>query len=198
MHPVDRVHLPAKGVSIGHLLMETAMIVFSVLLALSLESWREHRKQQALAHEALVNVRAELAHNIAAITAQLPRQRQVAEDLQAALRDLAAKQQPLPAQAPLNPPLLTAAAWQAAMTTQAVSHMDFRTVQKLASVYETQKWMDRIEDGWLRFVTAPHGGNPEAERQWLRSMQFVVLVYIETEQSLAAKAQQAISALPAD
>jgi type II secretory pathway pseudopilin PulG len=198
MHPVERIHLPAHGVSLGHLLLETVMIVFSVLLALGLESWREHRVQRARAHQALVAVRSELTHNIEAIEAQLPKQREVLEGLEAAARDLGTGGKTAPVNVPLRPPIFTGAAWQAAVTTQAMSHVDLRVIQTVAGVYEGHRWMDRIEDDWLRTMTAPRSGSPAGEQQWLRSMQFVVSVYMELEEALAAKAKAAVTVLPAD
>lgn len=197
MHPVERVHLPERGISVGHLLLEMVMIAFSVLLALGLESWREHRSQQGLAHEALVNVRNELAHNIGAIDAQLPKQREVLDKLRAALRELDAEGKTSAVQAPLRPPLLTAAAWQAALSTQAVSHIDLDTIQAVAGVYEAHRWLDRIEDSWFRLATTPRSNDLATERQWLRSMEYVFLVYIEVEEGLAATTKGVVAVLPA-
>ncbi len=197
MHPIEQRHLSGERLSIPRLLLETGMIVFGVLLALGLESWHEHRKQEAVAHQALVGIRSELAFNVGAIEAQLPKQREVLEGLQLELRELDTKRATSLAVAPLRPPLLTTAAWQAAMATQALSRVDLGTIQAIAGAYEAQRWMSRIEDRWVELITAPSGESAEAERHWLGSMQMVMAIYGELEQALVAKSKAAMARLPA-
>jgi hypothetical protein len=94
MHPVERPHLPTGRVPLARLALEAVMIAFGVLLALSLESWNEHRKERALAREALANIRVELISDRERIQAQLPKQEEMAQDLREFREDLKAGKRP--------------------------------------------------------------------------------------------------------
>jgi hypothetical protein len=196
VHPVERPHLPTGKVPLGRLALEALMIAFGVLLALSLESWQEHRKEQALAREALANIRVETARVAERVRAQLPKQQEVAASLQAFRDDLAAGKRPPTPEPVLYPPGLSTAAWSTAMSTQALAHMDFQTVQALATFYETQRWLDRLEDAWMRLITEPHGSTPEADRQWAGAAVYTLRSYIEIENSLLNRAEELRSLLP--
>jgi hypothetical protein len=74
MHPVEKRHWNFHPRSLGKILLEMAMIVFSILLALGLESWNAGRHERRLANEALVNIRTEMLENGAAVRAAIPRQ----------------------------------------------------------------------------------------------------------------------------
>ena len=196
VHPVEKPHLPAGKVSLGRLALEAVMIAFGVLLAMSLESWRESRGHRQLAEEALANIRTEIARDAERIRRQIPEQQKTADALGAFLDQLDAGRHPPEPHLALNPPMLSAAAWNTAMSTQALAHMDFGTVQALAVFYESQRWLDRIEDAWLRQITELRGSSPQVERQWADSMRNTMLGYIEIERILLAQAERVTRATP--
>lgn len=172
------------------------MITFGVLLALSLESWNEHRNLRRLAHEALVHIRIEMTHDAERLRKQMPEQQKVADGLRTYLADLeAAKQAAVPHLA-LHPAGLSSAAWKSAMATQALAHMEFRTVQSLAGFYEMQDWLERIENTWLRLITEPQGDTAEAQQQWASTMLNTMLGYLEIEGILLAQAEATLPHLP--
>jgi hypothetical protein len=173
------------------------MIVFSVLLALSLESWKERGQQKALAREALANIRVELESNIAAIEAQRPRQQQLIDGLQRQLEDPTGGSAQLREFEPLYPPSLSSAAWEAAMSTQVMVHAGFGTVQALARFYEAGKWLDRIEDSWLSLVTDARGSDTDDAQRRLGTMLYLAQSYVEMEDALTRRARDALSAIPA-
>jgi len=190
VHPVERPHLPAGKVPFGRLVLEATMIAFGVLLALSLGSWHEHRQQQALAREGMERIRTELASNAERIERSLPRQREVAAALQAFQDSLAAGADPQVPRLALHPPLLSTAAWNTAMSTQALAHMEFRTVQGFAAFYEMLRWLDRLEDMWLRVISEPRGETGDIRQQWAGSMTNTMLATIEIESALLAGSKE--------
>lgn len=196
LHPIERPHLPAGKVAIGRLALEAAMIAFGVLLALSLESWNEHRKERAQAHEALVNIRKEIAGNVEQIRRQIPRQEQVVAALRAYEDSLAAGKKPSGPHVGLYPPFLSSAAWSTAMSTQALAHVELGKVQKLAAFYDARRWLDRIEDTWLRLMTEPRADTREANQQWASTLRYTTTGYIEIENVILTQAEQAISGEP--
>lgn len=190
MHSVERAHLHEGRISLGRLALEAAMIGFGVLLALSAESWREHRREQALAREALASIRAEIAAGAERIRQQIPRQHEVVRALETYEKRLENGERPDRPHLALYPAMLSAAAWNTALSTQALSHMELRTVRALASFYEARPWLDRIEDTWLRLVTEPGGTTPAAEQYWASSMRNTLLGYVEIESMLVTAAER--------
>jgi hypothetical protein len=198
MHPVERVHIPSKP-SAGRLLLEMAMIVFSVLLALSLDSWREHRKERSLAREALLAIGAEIETDLDGIEKQRPAQERLAADLEQSVRQFKAGHTPDTPMVALHPAAFTSAAWNSAISTQAVAHMDLSTVQALSRFYDAQKWMDRVEDSWIRIVAGPAGADRASQLQSLEARLYLIRTYLEIEQHLTevgAKAREAIPGAP--
>ena len=196
VHPVERPHLPAGRVPLARLVLEAAMITFGVLLALSLESWLEHRKLRALAHEALVHIRIEMSHDAERLRKQMPEQQKVADSLRAYLEELGAGKHPELPHLALHPAGLSTAAWSSAMATQALVHMEFRIVQSLAGFYEMQEWLERIENTWLRLITEPPGSSVEDQQQWASTMLNAMLGYLEIEGVLLAQAEATLPRLP--
>ncbi len=63
MHPIEKRSLEHKPFHWLTFLLEMVMIVFSILLALNLESWREGRKEREQARIALQNISSEIRQN---------------------------------------------------------------------------------------------------------------------------------------
>ncbi len=195
VHPVERVHLASGSLSFRHLLIDAAMIVFSVLLALSLESWHERHAQRELARHALENIRAELTYDLSRIDAGLVRHQEVVDHLSTELAGLDAGTWPK-AEEPLYPTALYNSAWTAAMSTGTIAHMDLATVQAASRFYEINGWKDRIEDSWIRLMTTS-AADKTAMRQRLTSLQYLARTYMEVEQELKKAAEEALKAIPA-
>lgn len=120
-------------------LFESALIVFSVLLALAVDQWRENRDVAARARQA-----------IAAITTELQANRRAAENarnfhqgLHDRLKEIAGRQQiPTAAEAAngmFNPAPLLQTAWSAAREARALDSLPYDLVLKLSRVYEWQQ-----------------------------------------------------------
>ncbi len=179
------------------------MIAFGVLLALSLESYAEHRKLQRQAHEALTHIRAEVVHNAGIIRGQLPVQTQVADSLRSFQDCVAAWRQnrragnePTLPRVSLSPAILSTASWQAAMSTGALAHIDFRTVQALSRYYEAMQWLRRIEDRYLESLARPVGDRIEDQAERANSLRLLMLGYIEIEQALVNASETLAPELP--
>lgn len=143
-------HLPSNHkLSVGHLLIEVVMIVFSILLPLSLESWHEQRKQHELTAAALRAIRTELEANKRAIDASLPLQRAQLASLQ---KFVDATDQPLRLTTGITPPVHMSSAFETANTTGALNTVGFDAVLAISRAYAARRWMARIEDSWVRVV----------------------------------------------
>ncbi|MEJ2218763.1 MAG: hypothetical protein P8099_19425, partial [Gemmatimonadota bacterium] len=121
---------PRERLPWAELLIEAALVVLSVLLALGLNSWRQHRTDQALADQAVRNLAREIRQNRAEVEKALPYHKTLLDTLGSA-----------------HPPLGIAArpayvqnnAWQVAQSTGAVPYMDFPLVAAASAIQETQR-----------------------------------------------------------
>ena len=82
MHPIEKRSLEHKPFHWLTFLLEMVMIVFSILLALNLESWREGRKERELARSALQNIGSEIRQNRKALSTVIPLHHKFTADLQ--------------------------------------------------------------------------------------------------------------------
>jgi len=119
-------------------LVESALIVFSVLMALAVDQWRETRATEVRAREAVAAITAELQANRKAAE----RARDFHRGIHATLKSLASEKQ-LPGPeiylgGMFNPARLVETAWTAAREAGAIDAMPFPVVLKLSRVYEWQ------------------------------------------------------------
>lgn len=190
MHHVEKPKLEHQRITIGHLLLEAGMIVFSILLALSLESWREMRKHDTIAREALVKIKVELARNVAEINRILPIQKASIEEL-AKLRDIVKtrKKNNIQMKTGLQAPVLSRAAWDSAMATQALAYMDFDTVLALSEIYNSHKWLERLEDQLVRVLVDPSSHADSAVPRLIDSLKNTLGAYVNLEEEIVQLSQ---------
>lgn len=125
--------------------VESVLIVFTVLLALAVNEWREGRRQAQVVDRAIENVRNEIEHNKAEVEQTLPYHNELIE----AVSDWMERDEPggrapvetLKELAPrgLFPPLLKDAAWESAVFTRTVNDFPYELVLTLSTVYEAQE-----------------------------------------------------------
>jgi len=107
------------------LLIETLLVVLSVLLALGLNSWRENRSHEELAKRALKSVVGEISTNCSRINGFQEYHKEVAtgeresEGLQIGL--------------------IQNSAWDAARSTGAIAFIDFETASVIEQIYVAQE-----------------------------------------------------------
>lgn len=146
---IDRRHAPHKlREALLRILVESSLIVLSILLALAVNEWRQKRADTALAETALGNFATELRHNRDAVETVLPYHREISkrlEDLLAHPEKVAAESDDLIsllstiAPAGVQPPDLRTTAWETALATNALLHLDYETTFRLAGIYEGQR-----------------------------------------------------------
>lgn len=132
---------------IQRILVESALIVFSILLALGVNSYVDTRKEHRLTERALRGVHDEIATNLRAIRDvrsyhdTLGRQTHLADSLHQAT-SYAAFASHVPAWSGLHNPELDNTAWESALTLGTVANMGYDTVRVLSSLYAKQAKFD--------------------------------------------------------
>lgn len=194
MHHVEPPKLEHRRITFGHLILEAAMIMFSILVALSLESWHEQRKHKTIAQDALAKIRAELARNVDEIGKVISKQKAAIEELTRIEEIIKSKKKSnIQMQTGLEAPVLSRAAWDSAMATQALAYMDFDTVLSLSEIYNSQKWMERLEDQMVRIVMDPSSHTQDQVPHLVTSMKNTLIAYIGIEDEIVKLSQKQIS-----
>jgi hypothetical protein len=156
LHPHKPQLTEGHRLSIGRIVLEVTMIVFSILFALFLESLHERAKQKELAATALERIQAEIESNAEAIRQRLPLHEQ-----ELAIFTARAQNPDTVVAVPdgitlgLNPPLLYSTAFETASSTQALTHMDFDLALAVSKAYTSQRRMALIENNWMSVYLSP-------------------------------------------
>lgn len=124
------------------ILIESFLIALSILLALGVDDWKKERENQQLVREALANFEREIRQNKANIERRLPHHVRLRESLIVVnpkeVHTLQELRQKVDFQG-LQVAFLVDTAWQTALTTNALTHMDYETVSRLSLIYTLQQ-----------------------------------------------------------
>lgn len=126
---------------LGRSLFEMALVVISVLLALTVENWREDREKAALTQSVLSALAQELEANRAAIDEALPFQDRNSQAFREALtRYEASKEFVFPEEARSRSAAVrfSSAAYESAVIAQVLPRIKVDTLLKLSRVYAEQ------------------------------------------------------------
>jgi len=145
------------GAWLPRALVESVLIVLSILLALGLDEWQEDQEIQELIDRSVVNFSNELARNksrIEDISAYHQGVRAVLDKLskQPDTTSLIAFRNIMDA---MQPVVLTNSAWQTAVATGVLGRMDFELVSALTLTYNTQSRFDGKYNSILLSLLSP-------------------------------------------
>jgi hypothetical protein len=139
------------------LLLESALIVASILLAFALNGWWEARQERRLAARALASFEQEVRQNRENLLAVMPYHRHLhilfSELSVAGAVTTFDDVRYLEGFEGWQPPVLTSTAWSTAIATGALAHLDYDTVREISALYALQDRFVRHSDG--TFLTAP-------------------------------------------
>jgi hypothetical protein len=177
--PRMRDHLRTK---LPEILLEAGSVVLAILLAFAVDEWREERSQRAMAERARRTIVAELRANRDELKGTYGQNEGVLATVEREIADLEKKQlNSLTTTVHLSQ--LSAAAFQAAQSTQAIQFVDFDWLVSVGRVYELQKTYGLAQDAALDEVSVSGGALASGE-QPLRVMQRI-RSRIRTSQQLA-------------
>lgn len=120
-------------------LLESVLLIGSILLALAVDEWAEDRDYAELANQSLAIFQREILQNRARLEDSRP--------YHGGIRDLLAQMRVTPGVSAdarrvmegLEPPVLLNTAWETALATGALTHMDFEIVSALSLTYSIQE-----------------------------------------------------------
>lgn len=188
------------------LLFESLLIVFSILLALLINQWREHGKEVAQRKKALGMIIKELEHNALQLRDAMPYHENAVTKMDSILA-IPATHSPLNQATTLGitsgllrqgikPPELQTTAWNTAQLSGAVSLFDEETIYALANVYETQS--RGVEIMWkeiAKFYLDPNSSDPTFTKRNFPLLRFYFNELYHQEIFLEERTTEAIKQL---
>jgi len=132
--------------SIPGIAMQILSIIFSILLALSVNEWKEARGRREVANKSLDNFRREIENNRDVIEKSLRDQKAVISLLHENLRDAGTDKEVLVTVPSIDLPDLVTTTWESAVANDALAHLDYALINKLSGIYLQQKWLMSLED----------------------------------------------------
>jgi hypothetical protein len=144
-------------------IVESALIVISILLALALDEWQEDLEIQELIDRSIVNFQNELTQNKSRIEDIGVYHRGVLQVLQRRtfVSDSESLEEFRNIMEALQPIVLTSSAWETAVATGALGRMDYELVSALTLTYNTQVRFDDDYRSTLRLLLSPINLNKE-------------------------------------
>ena len=178
------------------LTIQILSIIFSILLALSLNDWRESRNNQQLVLTTLKNFRTELGNNKKAIEAALMDQKEFMKSMQnQTLAQPDRKKAKTIALPEINMPDVLTTAWETALVTKAMVHMDYDLIVGLSELYHQQKWLISLEDKVFQAILSPSSYEKKNDENLVRSLYISLKNIMEVERKLLSLYDTAIQRL---
>ena len=130
--------------------VEILSVVFAVLLALGVDEWRENKKNEALALQAEMNLKDEIALNIERLGEMISENNERVIQIDSLIKWYKSRPKMKGIELPsMTFSLLSTAAWQSVKTTKAINHIKFEMVLFYSSFYDLFDIHKKKVDGYL-------------------------------------------------
>lgn len=163
-----------KKITISNILIEVFSVVLAVLLALGVNEWRTTKSNENLGSEAFKKIVKEVKKNKDKVDNLLQNHKGILADIDSVIARLKRKNNDLSfGQIIFETPSSTA--WEAAKLTSAINYLDYEKVEKITSVYATQKTYSDVSDrvfGELVFFV------PNKDREVMKNQMYKQKVYL--------------------
>ena len=184
-----------KPAWLAEVLVQSVMIVLSILLALWVDEWKQHRAEQQLASVSLTNFLHEVQQNEARLDDILPYHRamhSMVKELEAGhgINTPAEFESAIGVDG-MRPPFLLTTAWQTALATGALQKMDYETVSALSLTYTLQDRFREESRSGIQSVLQATNFQPGHAQPALRSADIFLTDVVAGEEELRATYAQA-------
>ncbi|MCB1037785.1 MAG: hypothetical protein KDD47_28385 [Acidobacteria bacterium] len=176
------------------LLLEAFSVVLAVLLALAVDEWREERADSALGKLAEERITTEIRANLEELSASAARHDEILAGLDRSLAEVPAEGSQLELAVNFSIAVLSSSAWETSRATQAVNHMDFDRVLRIARVYDLQDLYLEAQREVVRHISALGSGGGLSPQEILRGLRGRISTVQELEQGLLSAYREALAA----
>jgi hypothetical protein len=202
-----------KPAWLAEVIVQSIAVTVSILLALWVDQWKQRRSARNLAMESMANFATEIRRNQARVDDILPYHEGLRTMLQNVESSHAIRTQTQFQSAigldGLRPPSLLQTAWQTAVATGALTHLDYQTVAALSLTYTLQdRFREDSRAGFQSVMQAsdfrPGGADIAVHsadnylREVVNSENDLRATYAQAEQILTKKLKDMGATVPAD
>ncbi|MGD8320362.1 MAG: hypothetical protein PVJ02_07910 [Gemmatimonadota bacterium] len=135
---MNRLRFRFRGEWIAQAIVESVFVVVSILLALAVDEWRENRSYEELADQSLGIFEREIRLNQARLEDAVPFHTGIRDLLGQAVDNAAATLDLRGIMEGVETPVILNTAWETALATGALTHMDVEMVSALSLTYSIQ------------------------------------------------------------
>jgi len=176
--------LKDRGISISAIIIEIATIIFSILLALGVNEWRETQSNKRLAFRALSDFRKELVMNRDAVGAAMKDQEGTVAFLEGVMRRYTAGEQVEVRFPEIDLPDVLTTAWETALVSRALSYIDYDILMVLSEINLQQRWLLSLEEKVFQSILSPGSHDRGQMRGLVRSIHASLKNIMQVERKL--------------
>ena len=163
-----------KKLPLANILIEVFSVVLAVLLALGVNEWRTNKNNKDLGLAAFEKIIKEVENNKNKVETLLVNHKNILTDIDSVIAKLKRRNGDITfGQIIFETPSSTA--WEAAKITTAINYLDYDKVEKITTVYATQKVYsdvsDKIFQEYIFFV-------PDSDREIMQKQFYKQKVYL--------------------
>lgn len=173
-------------------IVESAFVVGSILLALAVDEWAQDQEYAELADQSLGIFEREILQNRARIDDAVPYHTGIRDFLGGMRVETSAPTDVVSIMEGLTPPVLLNTAWETALATGALTHMEFEVVSALSLTYSIQEtFEDRARVDRPR-LSPSDATTPDASRARVEEAYDYVAALVRDEAELITVYDQAL------
>ncbi|MDN5202095.1 hypothetical protein QQ008_11995 [Fulvivirgaceae bacterium BMA10] len=151
------------------LVAEVATVVFAVLLALGLNSWKENKANRDEAAKALDNIVREVEANLKSLKSNIAVNDEKLPELKIMEDSLENHDKVDSYGVGYDQTFLNEAAWNAANATGSIKHFDYETIHELSEIYQLQTFYSRYGDNFFELAVSPDFYNADRALELVKS-----------------------------
>jgi hypothetical protein len=138
-------------------IVESALITVSILLALGLDEWRENRQSEATIRQAMSNFLSEIRQNKARVDDAAPFNQGLHDVVDQRYKhgDIRTMTDFISIMDSYSPVVLQSTAWETALATGSLAKMDYGLVSALSLTYGLQSRYEQTNRGGVSRLTSP-------------------------------------------
>lgn len=173
-------------------IVESIFVVGSILLALAVDEWAQNQEYAELADQSLGIFEREIRQNRARIDDAVPYHTGIRDFLGAMRVETSSPSDVASIMEGLAPPVLLNTAWETALATGALTHMEFEVVSALSLTYSIQEsFEDRARADRPR-ISTPDAISPAEARAQVEEAYDYVAALVQDEAELLTVYDQAL------
>jgi hypothetical protein len=182
---------------VARVFLESFLVMISILFALAVDNWSERRRHQQLAQQSLQIFERELRQNLAVVEGNAPYHKGLRSVVAAAITNPAGAADMRTIVEGLKAVRLRNTAWETALASGALTHIDVETISGLSRTYSIQEGFRQLSTGAAQRVPIGASSDAAASARNVRDILAYLNELVEAEEELIGNYKLALEAIRA-